>query len=69
MYLRSKYKLGIVSGVNVPMLMTLAIERTEDDTIDTLLEKAQQPLAVGVKVVSPNDTEKRKRAKLSAHAH
>lgn len=68
-YLRSKYKLGIVSGVNVPMLMTLAIERTEDDTIDTLLEKAQQPLAVGVKVVSPNDTEKRKRAKLSAHAH
>lgn len=66
-YLKSQYRLGIVSGVNVPMLMTLAIERTEEDTLETLLEKAQSPLAVGVKVVDPNAKEKRSRAKLSAH--
>lgn len=66
-YLRGRYRLGIVAGVNVPMLMTLAIERSENDTLESLLEKAQSPLAVGVKVVDPNEKEKRGRAKLSAH--
>lgn len=66
-YLKGQYKMGIVSGVNVPMLMTLAIERTEDDTIESLLEKAQQPLAVGVKTVNSEAKERKSRAKLSAH--
>lgn len=65
-YLKNTRRIGIVSGVNVPMLMTLAIERTEEDTIETLLEKAQSPLAVGVKVVDPNAKERKSRAKLSA---
>lgn len=66
-YLKSSHKIGIVAGVNLPMLVTLAIERTEDDTIDSLLEKAQTPLACGVSVITPNIVEKRNRARLSAH--
>lgn len=66
-YLRSKFRIGIVAGVNMPMLMTLAMDRDESDTIESLLEKAELPLALGFKTISPDVSGKRSHAKLSAH--
>ena len=64
-YLSKTHKIGLVSGVNIPMLITLAIERTEEDTLEGLVEKATSPLATGIKAAGASNKGRRSRAKLS----
>lgn len=68
-YLSKTHKIGLVAGANMPMLITLAIERSEDDTLEQLVEKATSPLAVGVKAADTSGAGRRSRAKLKPRAN
>lgn len=41
----------IVTGMNMGMLVTLALERTEEDTLDDLIQKAEEAGHEGIKVL------------------
>ncbi|MGC3953740.1 MAG: hypothetical protein QM804_05730 [Propionicimonas sp.] len=56
-YLRRSYHLGVVGGVSLPILLTLALEG-QDDTVETLLERAEAAHANGIKVVRPANQER-----------
>lgn len=64
-YLSKKYKLGLVSGMNMPMLLSLALEKTQDSTLEDLVDKAVSANSVGVKGTVFKEGEKKQRAKLS----
>lgn len=48
-YLAKEFKIGLVSGMNMPMLVTLVFERTEESTLNSLIKAATEPEALGVK--------------------
>lgn len=48
-YLAKDHKIGIVSGMNMPMLITLIFARTEKSTLDDLIQEAVSPGALAVK--------------------
>ena len=64
-YLAKKYKIGLVSGMNMPMLLSLALERGEDTTLEQLVEKDVSSSSIGVKAQLFKEGEKKQRAKLS----
>lgn len=64
-YLSKDFKMGLVSGMNMPMLLTLALERTDDITLEELVDKATVSSTVGVKGTVFKKGEKKQRAKLS----
>lgn len=64
-YLSKDFKLGLVSGMNMPMLLTLALERSEETTLEELADKAGISSTVGVKTTVFKKGEKKQRAKLS----
>lgn len=66
-YLKNRFRIGIIAGMNVPMVLALAMDRDEADTLDTLLRKAESPYFVGVKVIGPDLAKEKKSGKLSAH--
>ena len=51
--------------MNMPMLLTLAVERSEETTLEELAEKAGISSTVGVKATVFKKGEKKQRAKLS----
>ena len=53
--------------MNMPMLLTLALERTEETTLEELGKKAIHSNSIGVKLMQFNEKEKKKRAKLSVN--
>lgn len=57
----------LISGMNMPMLLTLALERTEETTLEELGKKAIHSNSIGVKLMQFNEKEKKKRAKLSVN--
>lgn len=65
-YLTSRHCMGIVAGVNVAAVMALALEREENDTIETLLEKARNALAMGMRFINSKDVRGERHARLSA---
>lgn len=65
-YLTSRYRMGIVAGVNVAAVMSLALEREQDDTIEALLDKARDALVMGMKFINSKDVRGEKHARLSA---
>ena len=66
-YLSKDYKICLISGMNKPMLLTLALERTEETTLEELGKKAIHSNSIGVKLMLFNEKEKKKRAKLSVN--
>lgn len=68
-YLSKTHKIGLISGANMPMLITLAIERSEEDTLEQLVERATAPLAVGVRAAGTITGERKSRAKLKPRAN
>ena len=64
-YLAKDHKIGMVSGMNMPMLLTLALERSEETTLEELADKAGISSTVGVKTTVFKKGEKKQRAKLS----
>ena len=48
-YLAKDYKIALISGMNMPMLITLIFTRTEESTLDELIQAATVPEALGVK--------------------
>lgn len=64
-YLSKQYKIGLISGMNMPMLLTLAMERTEEMTLEELVEKGISSSSIGVKGTVFKEGAKKQRAKLS----
>ena len=48
-YLAKDHKIGMVSGMNMPMLITLVFARTDKSTLDELIQEAVSPGALAVK--------------------
>ena len=48
-YLAKDHKIGLVSGMSMPMLITLIFARTEKSTLDELIQEAVSPGALAVK--------------------
>ena len=48
-YLSKDFKIGLISGMNMPILLTLALERNEKTTLEELIEKVNVSSTVGVK--------------------
>lgn len=64
-YLSKDFKMGLVSGMNMPMLLSLALEKNEESTLEELVDKATSASSVGVKGTVFKKGEKKQRAKLS----
>jgi len=64
-YLSKDFKIGLVSGMNMPMLLTLALGRTEEDTLDSIMEKATTKDCIGIQSKVFGRGERKQRAKLS----
>lgn len=64
-YLSRDYKLALVSGMNMPMLLTLALERNDDSTLNSLLKKAESTYKRAYKATTFRKGEKKNREKLS----
>lgn len=64
-YLSKQFKIGLISGMNMPMLLSLALERNEETTLEQLVEKAISSSSIGVKGTLLKEGEKKQRAKLS----
>ncbi|WP_438780991.1 PTS sugar transporter subunit IIA [Enterococcus sp. DIV0187] len=64
-YLSKEFKIGLVSGMNMPMLLSLALGRSDGDTLDSLIEKATSKDSVGIQSKVFGRGERKQRAKLS----
>lgn len=64
-YLSKDFKIGLISGMNMPILLTLALERNEKTTLEELIEKVNVSSTVGVKATIVKKGEKKQRAKLN----
>ena len=64
-YLSKEFKIGLVSGMNMPMLLSLTLGKTAEDTLDSLVEKATTEDCVGIQGKIFGRGERKQRAKLS----
>lgn len=64
-YLSKNFKIGLVSGMNMPMLLSLTLGKTAEDTLDVLVEKATAEDCIGIQGKLFGRGERKKRAKLS----
>ena len=64
-YLSKEFKIGLVSGMNMPMLLTLALGRTEEDKLDSLIERATSKDCIGIQSKIFGRGGRKQRAKLS----
>ena len=64
-YLSKTHKIGLVSGMNMPMLLTLALELTEEVTLEEAVKKAASQESWGINGTTFEKGEKKRRAKLS----
>lgn len=67
LYLAKDYKLTVVSGMNFPMLLTIAFESSLDDgrTVEELCNHATSEHTLGIQIKTFNKGERTNRAKLS----
>lgn len=47
-YLSRKYNIGLITGVNLPMLITIALETTPNNTIEEIINKAVSETSIGI---------------------
>ncbi|GCF94963.1 hypothetical protein NRIC_28540 [Enterococcus florum] len=66
-YLAKDFQIGLISGMNMPMLLTLALGNTEEKTLEELIEKATLESSLGVEGKVVKRGERKKRAKLSVN--
>lgn len=59
------HKIGLVSGMNMPMLVAVASERTESSTLKDLIEIATNPDYHGIQGTLFEKGETKRRGKLS----
>lgn len=64
-YLSKDFKIGLISGMNMPMLLSLSLERSEQDSLEDLIKKATSEECVGIRSEILGKGEKKQRAKLS----
>lgn len=64
-YVARNYKAAIVTGMNMPMLVTAATERTEDTTLSELMEMVTNPDNWGIAGKKIGEGERKHREKLS----
>lgn len=64
-YLSKDFKIGLVTGMNMPILLSLTLGKTAEDTLDSLVEKATTEESVGIQSKLFGRGERKKRAKLS----
>jgi len=64
-YLAKDFKIGLVSGMNMPMLLSVALERTEESTLEELVKQASDPETIGVEGELFKKGERKHREKLS----
>lgn len=67
LYLAKDYKLTVISGMNLPMLLTIALESSTDHhkSVEELCQNATSENTLGVQIKSLKKGERRNRAKLS----
>ena len=64
-YLSKEFKIALISVMNMPMLLTLALERTEETTLENMVENVSRHSSIGIKSTVFNKEERKQRAKLS----
>ena len=64
-YLAKDFQLALISGMNMPMLLTLALGNSTEQTLEDLVEKATQESSLGVQGKVIKRGERKQRAKLS----
>jgi len=64
-YMSKTHKIGLVSGMNMPMLVAVASERTESSTLKDLIEIATNPDYHGIQGTLFEKGETKRRGKLS----
>lgn len=64
-YLAKDFQLALISGMNMPMLLTLALGNSAEQTLEDLVEKATQESSLGVQGKVIKRGERKQRAKLS----
>lgn len=64
-YLAKDFQLALISGMNMPMLLTLALGNSVEQTLEDLVEKATQESSLGVQGKVIKRGERKQRAKLS----
>ena len=64
-YLAKDFQIGLISGMNMPMLLTLALGNAAEQTLENLVEKATQESSLGVQGRVIKRGERKQRAKLS----
>jgi PTS system mannose-specific IIA component len=65
LYLAKEFKISVISGMNMPMLLTLALDKNSEKSMEELVNNAITEDSLGVKVQLFKEGERRKRAKLS----
>lgn len=66
-YLAQSFKIGLVTGMNMPMLLNLVLNRTEETTLEELLEMAVQEDTISVTAKNLSIAGGKKREKLSVN--
>jgi len=66
-YLAKDFKIGLVSGMNMPMLLSAALERTEETTLEEMVKQASDPETTGVEGTLFKKGERKHREKLSVN--
>jgi PTS system mannose-specific IIA component len=64
-YLSKDYTIGIVSGMNMPMLLTVGFSRNEESSLDELIALAAESGSAGVKGTNLSKERGNRREKLS----
>lgn len=64
-YLGKDYKIGLISGMNMPMLLNLVLGIDEEHTLDELIEKAIDYDAIDINGTNLSKGGNKKREKLS----
>lgn len=66
-YLAREFKMALVSGMNLPMLLSVTLELTEEDTLETLVERATEKDSFCIEGMVCWKGERKQRAKLSVN--
>ena len=64
-YLSKTFNVAIVTGMNLPMLLSIVLSGIEGQTLKELVDKATHNDSIGIKTTLFNGREKINRAKLS----
>lgn len=64
-YLSKTYKMALVTGMNLPMLLSAVLERDETDTLETISARAADNENYGIERTISGEGVKKQRAKLS----